>query len=218
MAMMQRARFLHAAAGARVVRGSRLRVAAAVAAGGAGGLALWLRGADDEFCSITEESLPLVYDPAAISAVWREHPRCAVARLGVIGAKAAPFCGALVADLVRGGPESADALAARQAERARQLRSLLVELGPTFIKFGQMLSIRPDVLPPPAIYELQKLCDAVPSYPTREALALVEAELGAPAAELFEGLDAETRPIAAIARDSEEGVSSAASMISAKTR
>ena len=51
------------------------------------------------------------------------------------------------------------------------------DLGPTFIKFGQMLSIRPDVLPPPAVYELQKLCDAVPSYPTADALRLIE-ELG----------------------------------------
>jgi hypothetical protein len=73
--------------------------------------------------------------------------------------------------------------------------------GPTFIKFGQMLSIRscsacltarthpathprpplphsPDVLPPPAVYELQKLCDAVPPFPTREAIATIERELG----------------------------------------
>ena len=40
-----------------------------------------------------------------------------------------------------------------------------------------MLSIRPDVLPPPAVYELQKLCDAVPFYPTADALRLIE-ELG----------------------------------------
>ena len=85
----------------------------------------------------------------------------------------------------------------RQAERARELRVLLTALGPTFIKFGQMLSIRPDVIPPAAVYELQKLCDAVPSYPTAEALALIEAELGRPAAELFDGLDASSTPIAA---------------------
>ena len=64
-------------------------------------------------------------------------------------------------------------------------------------KFGQMLSIRPDVLPPPAVYELQKLCDSVPSYPTPHALELIESELGQPASELFDQLAAETEPIAA---------------------
>jgi aarF domain-containing kinase len=60
-----------------------------------------------------------------------------------------------------------------------------------------MLSIRPDLLPPAAVYELQKLCDAVPSYPTAEALALVAAELGRPAGDVFEDLNESSVPIAA---------------------
>ena len=60
-----------------------------------------------------------------------------------------------------------------------------------------MLSIRPDLLPPPAVYELQKLCDSVPSYPTVDALKLIEAELGVPASALFADLDASTEPVAA---------------------
>jgi len=47
------------------------------------------------------------------------------------------------------------------------------------------------------VYELQKLCDSVPSYPTAHALALLEAELGRPASELFADLDESTQPIAA---------------------
>ena len=47
------------------------------------------------------------------------------------------------------------------------------------------------------MYELQKLCDAVPSYPTPRALALIEQELGSPASELFLDLDESTLPIAA---------------------
>ena len=86
---------------------------------------------------------------------------------------------------------------ALQRERAVEARALLTDLGPTFIKFGQMLSIRPDVLPPPAVYELQKLCDSVPSYLTPHALELIESELGQPASELFDQLAAETEPIAA---------------------
>ena len=75
---------------------------------------------------------------------------------------------------------------------------MLVELGPTFIKFGQMLSIRPDLLPAAVLLELQRLCDAVPAFPTTLAIDLIEKELGSGAAErLFEGLDRNTEPIAA---------------------
>ena len=65
------------------------------------------------------------------------------------------------------------------------------------IKFGQLLSIRPDVLPPPAIYELQKLCDAVPPYETKDALLLIEAELGRSPSEVFADLNTDTPPVAA---------------------
>lgn len=95
------------------------------------------------------------------------------------------------------GSETAEEMTARHSSRARELRVLLTELGPTFIKAGQAVSIRPDVVPPGAIYELQKLCDAVPSYPTHDALRLIEAELGQPPAQIFSGLDLDSEPIAA---------------------
>src|ERR671926_997243 len=47
------------------------------------------------------------------------------------------------------------------SERGRHLRELLDELGPTFVKFGQLLSTRPDVVPPDIVIELQKLQDEV---------------------------------------------------------
>ena len=46
-----------------------------------------------------------------------------------------------------------------EVERAIQFREILVELGPTFIKVGQAISIRPDILPLGVMVELQKLCD-----------------------------------------------------------
>ena len=61
--------------------------------------------------------------------------------------------------LVRGKIKQHEGL---QAKYAKELRILLTELGPCFIKLGQALSIRPDVLPSPFLFELQKLCDAVP--------------------------------------------------------
>ena len=65
-----------------------------------------------------------------------------------------------------------------QRKYAIQLREALTSLGPSFVKLGQALSIRPDVLPSPFLFELQKLCDAVPSFPTREAIRVIELELG----------------------------------------
>jgi predicted unusual protein kinase regulating ubiquinone biosynthesis (AarF/ABC1/UbiB family) len=59
-----------------------------------------------------------------------------------------------------------------------------------------MLSIRPDIMPPAFIYELQKLCDAVPSFPTEQAIATIELELGRSVEDLFEDLHLETLPIA----------------------
>lgn len=49
--------------------------------------------------------------------------------------------------------------------RACELRDIVTSLGPAYIKLGQALSIRPDLLSPAAMRELQKLCDKVPSFP-----------------------------------------------------
>ncbi|MES2683121.1 MAG: AarF/UbiB family protein, partial [Pseudomonadota bacterium] len=73
--------------------------------------------------------------------------------------------------------------------RGERLRLALEELGTVFIKFGQALSTRPDVLPPDVALELQKLQDQVPPFPTEQAKALIEAALGKPLAELFARFD-----------------------------
>lgn len=53
-----------------------------------------------------------------------------------------------------------------QVKRAIQLRDIMTSLGPAYIKLGQALSIRPDLLSPAAMNELQKLCDKVLSCAT----------------------------------------------------
>lgn len=73
--------------------------------------------------------------------------------------------------------------------RGERLRLALQELGTVFIKFGQALSTRPDVIPPDIAIELQKLQDQVPPFPTDEARALIEAALGKPLGELFARFD-----------------------------
>lgn len=51
-----------------------------------------------------------------------------------------------------------------EVARAIELREIVTSLGPAYIKLGQALSIRPDILSPTAMTELQKLCDKVTSY------------------------------------------------------
>ena len=59
--------------------------------------------------------------------------------------------------------------------RWKRIRLALVELGPTFVKAGQIMSNRPDLLPQKLIVELEKLQDLVASFPTAEARSLIEA-------------------------------------------
>src|SRR3712207_9383860 len=64
-----------------------------------------------------------------------------------------------------------------RSPRGKALREALDELGPTFVKFGQLLSTRPDVLPPDIIAELRGLQDDVRPFPFEEARATIEQEL-----------------------------------------
>ncbi len=66
-----------------------------------------------------------------------------------------------------------------------RLRQALTALGPTFVKLGQILSTRPDLLPPSFIDELDKLQDTVPPFPAEVAIATIEAELGRPLDTIF---------------------------------
>lgn len=67
-----------------------------------------------------------------------------------------------------------------------RLRCLIEELGPTFIKIGQLLSIRSDFLPAEIIQELEKLQDNVPQMPVQEIKETIRKELGYPVEELFQ--------------------------------
>jgi len=70
-----------------------------------------------------------------------------------------------------------------------RVRLAFEELGPTFIKFGQILSSRPDLLPAEFIQEFSKLQDKVPTFPFEDDKALIEAQLGRPITGLFEYID-----------------------------
>src|SRR5579859_5321886 len=67
--------------------------------------------------------------------------------------------------------------------RGERIRLSLEELGPVFVKFGQVLSTRRDLLPPDISDELAKLQDRVPPFPGAQARAMVEKSLGKPVTE-----------------------------------
>jgi predicted unusual protein kinase regulating ubiquinone biosynthesis (AarF/ABC1/UbiB family) len=75
-----------------------------------------------------------------------------------------------------------------QAERANVLLNSLLTLGPTFIKLGQLLSTRPDILPPAYVDVLSRLQDDVPPAPWDEAERVIEEELG-PVDEVYDDFD-----------------------------
>lgn len=97
--------------------------------------------------------------------------------------------------LVFRGREGSEKKEDRLGQQAVWLRQSLIELGATFIKIGQALGTRADLLPLAYVKELSTLQDQVPAFPTAEAYALIEAELGQPLRECFAEIDHE--PIAA---------------------
>lgn len=69
------------------------------------------------------------------------------------------------------------------------LRQMLEELGPTFVKLGQLLSARPDVVPDAYIAQLSKLQDTAPTLPISDIFSVIESEFEAPVTDLFEQFD-----------------------------
>jgi len=128
---------------------------------------------------IREEVLPgpLSYLTVGARAVW------IVASLGWYGS-----CLLLDGLLSRDDP-------ALVRKRASQARDLLIRLGPTFIKAGQVLANRPDVIRMDYMQELTLLQDKVPSFPNDQAYAIMERELGAPLNTVFKTIS--TEPVAA---------------------
>ena len=102
-----------------------------------------------------------------------------------------PFAGILF------GARSADM---RRSPRGERLRRALEDLGPIFVKFGQVLSTRRDLLPLDIADELARLQDRVPPFPSALAVAEVERSLGSPVSELFSSFEEEPTASASIAQ------------------
>lgn len=87
-----------------------------------------------------------------------------------------------------------------KSSTVERLRLALEELGPTFVKFGQMLSVRPDLLPEDVIQEFQKFQNEVTPFPGHEAQQVLQAEFGQPVEQLFSSFEATPFAAASIAQ------------------
>ena len=144
----------------------------------------------DKYASVGEDDrLPLYYDPELIAAYWRRRPAAVAQRIVQLLSIAGGFITGVVSDIARGETEK------NSVKRAIQLREIVTSLGPAYIKLGQALSIRPDLLSPDAMTELQKLCDKVPSFDNKTAFDCLEAELGCKWQEIYSELGPD--PVAA---------------------
>ncbi len=86
------------------------------------------------------------------------------------------------------------------APLGERIRFALEELGPIFVKFGQAISTRRDLLPPDIAVELARLQDRVPPFPSDQAVSILEAAYGRPVDEVFERFDREPLAAASIAQ------------------
>ncbi|MCU0569536.1 MAG: AarF/ABC1/UbiB kinase family protein [Oculatellaceae cyanobacterium Prado106] len=119
-----------------------------------------------------DEPEVLRYDPEAIAAQYRHRPFAVFGRLFNIFWSFLTFVLSLLWDKQTGQVES------NQGKRAITLRQILTRLGPAYIKIGQALSTRPDLVPPRYLEELTQLQDQLPPFPNEVAFQFIEEELG----------------------------------------
>lgn len=132
--------------------------------------------------------------PSAAAAVVRDaEPTPSEPHLMLRGSRIAAVMAKHGLKELFGRPDEEGATGRRR--QAKRLREALEELGPTFAKLGQILSTRPDLLPPEYIEELEKLQDQVPPLTEPEVVRVFEQELGVPWEDVFESI--EPKPLAA---------------------
>jgi predicted unusual protein kinase regulating ubiquinone biosynthesis (AarF/ABC1/UbiB family) len=129
------------------------------------------------------------YDAQAIARHYRRRPWRVLVRFVQVLVMLGSFLLALQRDRWFKQEER------NREQRAAQLRQLLTRLGPTFIKVGQALSTRPDLIRPDFLEELIKLQDQLPPFPTAMAWAIIERELGLTPEEIYSFISPE--PVAA---------------------
>ncbi|WZZ68763.1 hypothetical protein YC2023_080133 [Brassica napus] len=137
----------------------------------------------DEADSLSEYNFP------RIDAMYKKKPLILLRRLAQIGTTFGFWFGLRLAD------EALDRSEQMFKVRAAELRKLLVELGPAYVKIAQAVSSRPDLIPPIYLDELSLLQDQITPFSTEVAFNMIEDELGLSIDELFSEISPE--PVAA---------------------
>ena len=146
---------------------------------------------DEELGDFIEAAGLNEYDPAAITKIYSGHPQRLLRRLWQTLVPIGLFLIGLALDKLFGLLNQPG----RAHSRAREFTELLVDLGPAFIKAGQALSSRPDIVPPVLLEELSQLQDQLPGFDSDLAMACIEEDLEATIEEIYEQLEKE--PISA---------------------
>jgi len=131
------------------------------------------------------------YDPDQIKSIYTKYPTRLIKRLWQTLIPIALFLIGVGWEKLIGVLKSEK----RARERAKEFTNLLVELGPAFIKAGQALSTRPDVVPRLVLEELSQLQDQLPGFDSDLALACIKEDLGQSHDEIFDSF--EINPISA---------------------
>jgi predicted unusual protein kinase regulating ubiquinone biosynthesis (AarF/ABC1/UbiB family) len=139
--------------------------------------------------SFSNPHVSLRYDPVAIADYYRSRFLKVWGRLLTVIWKFSSLALGIWLDRKRGRVEK------NEGKRATQLRVTLTQLGPAFIKVGQALSTRPDLVPPTFLEELTKLQDQLPPFSNEIAYGFIEEELGGKPEEIYAELSPD--PLAA---------------------
>ncbi len=129
------------------------------------------------------------YEPQEIAVHYQKRPLQVLRRIFAVLAPTVAFVFGLWWDTKRG------VVVKNDRRRAINLRELLTKLGPAYIKIGQALSTRPDLVPPVYLEELTQLQDQLPAFPNEIAYRFIQEELGASPEEIYAELSPD--PIAA---------------------
>lgn len=135
----------------------------------------------DRMGVVDEVGLPLVYDKELIQKYWKKQGSALSQRWTEFLGYAVPYLTRVLTLVVSGNGE----LQKNSASLAKDARVIMEKLGPTYIKLGQMMSVRPDVLPQEALVELKALQDSVKPFDTKTAVESIEKELGGPLGQFF---------------------------------
>ncbi len=129
----------------------------------------------------------LEYDHLAIAKIYRGHPKRLIRRLWQTLIPISLFLIGLGLDKLLGLLDNPT----RVKERAKECAELFVSLGPAFIKAGQALSTRPDIIPPLLLEELAQLQDQLPGFESKLAMACIEEDFECPIKEIYKEIDLE---------------------------